>query len=75
LCCDLSQRFDVYFEGKGKGKVVSVRAMKAHRGSRRVAPLILNLGTKWRWLVILTVRPIYFRERTLVPVGWATDPV
>jgi hypothetical protein len=28
-----------------KGKVVPVYAMKAYRGRRRRAPLILNLGT------------------------------
>jgi len=62
-----------YFEGKGK--VVSVHAIKAYRGSRGVLPLILNLGTKWRWVVIFTLRAIYFQERTLVPITWATDPV
>jgi hypothetical protein len=31
----------------GKGKVVSAHAMNAHRGSGGIAPLILNLGTRW----------------------------
>jgi hypothetical protein len=31
-----------------KGKVFLVHAMKAHRVSRGTAPLILNLGTRWR---------------------------
>jgi hypothetical protein len=30
-----------------KGEYVPVHAMKAYRGSRFVAPLILNLGTRW----------------------------
>jgi hypothetical protein len=33
---------------KGKGKVVSVHAMEAYRGSRCIPPLILYLGTRWR---------------------------
>jgi hypothetical protein len=32
--------------GLGKGKVIPVHAMKAYRGSRRITPLILHLGTK-----------------------------
>jgi hypothetical protein len=31
-----------------KGKCVPVLAMKAHVWSRGIAPLILNLGTRWR---------------------------
>ena len=35
---------------KGKCKVILVLTMKAYRGSRGVAPLILNLGTRWcKW--------------------------
>jgi hypothetical protein len=30
-----------------KGKVLPVHAMKAYRGRRGIAPLILILGTKW----------------------------
>jgi hypothetical protein len=37
---------NLYPEKKGKG--VPVHAMKAHRGSRGIAPLILNFGTRWR---------------------------
>jgi len=35
-----------YFEKKGQ--VFAVQAMKAYRGSRVIAPLILNLGIRWR---------------------------
>ena len=31
----------------GKGKVIPTYAMKAYRGSGGIAPLILNLGTRW----------------------------
>ena len=34
--------------GKVKGKAVPVHTMKAYRGSRGIAPFILNLGTGWR---------------------------
>jgi len=30
------------------GKVVPVHVTKPHRGSRGTAPLILNLGNRWR---------------------------
>jgi hypothetical protein len=33
---------------KHKDKVFSVQTMKACRGSRGIAPLILNVNTKWR---------------------------
>jgi hypothetical protein len=39
-------------------KAVPVHAVKAYRGSRRRAPLILNLGARWKWVVSLTPRPI-----------------
>jgi hypothetical protein len=31
------------------GRTVSVHATKAYRESRRIAPLIHNLGTWWKW--------------------------
>jgi len=33
------------------GNFFSAHIMKADRRSRGVAPLILNLGTRWRWMV------------------------
>jgi hypothetical protein len=36
-------------------------AMKAYR-SRGIAPLILNLRTRWRWVVNFMPRPLYPRE-------------
>jgi hypothetical protein len=50
---------------KGKVKLVPVDDVKTYRGRRRLAPLILNLGTRWsEWLVNFTPRPLYNRERT-----------
>jgi hypothetical protein len=68
--------------GKGqdcKGKFVAVHAMKACRGSRGIAPLILSLGTRYRWVVNFTPRPLFRRERTSLPFEWeavwAPEPV
>jgi len=33
--------------------------MKTHLGSEGRAPLILNLGIRWRWAVNFTSRPSY----------------
>jgi hypothetical protein len=49
---------------KGKGRVVSMHNMKTYRGCGTTAPLILNLGTWWRWAVSLMAQPLYHRERT-----------
>jgi hypothetical protein len=49
--------------------------MKAYRGSTGIAPLILNLGTRWRWVVSFTPRPLYHRDRIPAPSGWAPQPV
>jgi hypothetical protein len=37
--------------------------MKAYWGSGGVAPRILGIGTRWRWVVSCTPRPLYPRER------------
>ena len=42
-------------------KVFLVHTTKAYRGSRGIAPLILNLCTKWRWVV--NIRTSYFTWR------------
>jgi len=39
---------------EGKGKLVPVHVLKACSGSRDVTPLILNLGTRWNWVVNFT---------------------
>jgi hypothetical protein len=52
---------------EGKGKVAPVLStehhpMKAYWGSGDIAPPILDLDTRWRWVVRFTPRPIYLRE-------------
>jgi hypothetical protein len=51
-------------------KVVPDKAMKAQRRSRGIAPLILNLGARWRWAVSKTSRPLCSLERTLIPMEY-----
>jgi hypothetical protein len=51
-----------------KCKVVSVHVMKAYRGSRQIAALILNLGTRQRRVVNFKLWPLYPRERTPVSI-------
>jgi hypothetical protein len=38
--------------------------MKAYWGSGGVAPRILNLGTRWRWVVSFTPRPLYTQGKS-----------
>jgi len=33
-------------------------------GSGGIAPLILDLGTRWRWVVSFTPRPLYPQEKS-----------
>jgi hypothetical protein len=33
--------------------------METYRGSRGIAPLILDLGIRWRWVVNFMPRPLY----------------
>jgi hypothetical protein len=44
----------------------SVNAMNAYRGTRGIAPFILNIDTKWRLVVKFTPRSLYSRERNSV---------
>jgi len=48
---------------KGQGQLVSVHAIKAYSGKRGTAPCILNLDTKWGWVVNFRRRPLYSRDR------------
>jgi len=38
-------------------------AMKTCWDTGDIAPRILNVGTGWRWVVSLTLRPLYSREK------------
>lgn len=64
---------------KGKGKFVSVRAVKVCRGRRRLTPLILKLRSTWRWVTILTPRLLCCPGKTSVAVEregvWAPEMV
>ena len=51
-----------------KAKVFPVH-MKG-RGSRGMAPLILKLGTRWKWVVNFTPRPHYSRGIRRCPSNW-----
>jgi len=35
--------------------LVPLHTMKAYKGNGGIAPIILNLSTRWRWVVSLTV--------------------
>jgi hypothetical protein len=46
-------------------------------GSEGIAPRILNLGIRWRWMVSSTLRPLYHRKNPqypLVEAGWDPEP-
>jgi hypothetical protein len=67
-----------------KSKAVPLHAMETFGGERRYSSysflLILDLGTRWGWVVSVTPRPRFTPgERTPVPivqeVGWALEPV
>jgi len=50
-----------------------MHAMKAYKGSRGITPLILNLGSRCRSVVNVTIRPHYSGERahcTHWPRSW-----
>lgn len=53
--------------------------MKAYRGRRGVAPLVLNLCTRFRYVVNVKRRPLWSREWTTVSTeleaGWVPEPV
>jgi len=38
-------------------------------GSGDIAPRILKLGTRWRWVVSFTLQPLYPWGKTQVPNG------
>lgn len=46
--CDISDEPHVILNNYVNGKVDPVQAMKSYRGSGCIAPLTLNLGTRWR---------------------------
>jgi len=61
--------------GKQTGEAVAVGTLKVYMGSRVTAPLILNFCTRYRWVVNITLRPLYPRWRTAVPCEQVTGRV
>jgi len=53
---------------KVEGKLPPFHSVKAYKGSRGIAPLILNFGKKWKSVVNCTLWSLYPRERTPVPM-------
>ena len=53
--------------------------MKAYRGSKVTAPLILNPGSKLWSVVNITLPSLYTQQRSSVPTewaaGWAPEPI
>jgi hypothetical protein len=49
-------------------KLSPVYAMKAYWTRRGKAPLILNLGTRSRYVISFTPLQLYPRERTSIPI-------
>jgi hypothetical protein len=48
-------------------KDVSIKmSRRAYRGKGGIAPLSLKLGTRWRWLVSMTLRPLYPRVKSFL---------
>jgi hypothetical protein len=64
---------------KGICEIVSVLTMKAYKGRRSIMPFILNLSTRWMWVVKFTQRPVYHGERTLISIDyevwWTSETV
>lgn len=52
-----------------KGTLVPLHAMKAHKSSGGVAPLILNLCSRWRWALNRTPLPLYPRHPLTLSLG------
>ena len=76
LCIDFLNRvlrvttLRIYSKGKG---------VEAHRGNRGMAPLILNLGTRFRSVINIMPRPFYPLGEKPVPskqkAGWTPKSV
>jgi hypothetical protein len=48
---------------QGHSKIFNIQVMKGSRRNRGVALLILNPGRRWKWVVNITLRPLYSRQR------------
>jgi len=55
-------------------KFVPADPMKACREVGGIAALILDIDSKWRWMVNITPRPLYTREIKLI-ASWDPEPL
>jgi hypothetical protein len=58
----LKSMTDIYEEGKRQScpcALTKHHAMKAYWGSGGIAPGIIDLGTRWMWVVSFTPQPLY----------------
>lgn len=46
------------------GEVDPIQAMKKYRRSGGMAPFLLHLSTRWRWMVCLMPQPIYTQRKS-----------
>lgn len=62
----------VWFLVWDKSRAVPVHAMKADRGGKSITSPILNISTRWRWVVSWTpqLQLLYSREWTIMPFKW-----
>jgi hypothetical protein len=66
--CDMFHTHCCYIQHhKDKGQDFPVNVTKAYRGSRVIAPIILNLATPWRRAVNFTLGRLQPREGTTLP--------
>lgn len=50
-------------KSSNKGKAVRAQDMKAHRGNRRINPLIFNIGARWRSVSNITPQLLYSHKK------------
>jgi len=56
-----------------RSSAVQQKLLNRHKG-RDVAPPNLKLGGRWKWMVNVTLRPIYFQEKGTHWSGGWVDP-
>jgi len=59
----------IHTQKKSESEVVRVHLMQS-KCSRWMVTLILNLDTRWKWVVQFTPRPLYSEDRTRWIEGW-----
>jgi hypothetical protein len=70
MYCELRCRINITSDNKNESEDVPAlflteqQAIKAYWGSGGRAPRILDLGTRWRWVVSLTPQPLYSQGKS-----------